>query len=248
MNYNGSVIPELLSIYQNPNKCPLQSEMTEYPENCHYFTQTSDPLVEITPKYPCFRCMNGFSGEITPLTIQQTFLSHHLVNCLTEIEDCDTSFDKILGADIRYDKHILKETNFLTSKFFSCIKCINGKIPVATLYRDSNNKTFYYKQYDALTFSQINVNTNGQSVVCRDPSLSEQFGLTTADPNFDLDPNCAMAIIDLSREISSSTKTQSRYRSIISILNNQLNCMRCMQTWILSQINNQRNLLTIHNN
>lgn len=208
--YNGNVTPELVSIFPNPNKCPLQSEMTETPDNCHYFTQSTDPAMIITPKYPCFRCMNGFSGEITPLTIQETFPSHHLVNCLTEIENCDVSFNKILGADIRYDEHILKETNFLTSKFFSCIKCINGNIPVATLYRDSTNKSFYYKQYDALTFSTTEITTNGQSVVCRDPLLSEQFGLATGDPDFDLDPNCAMAIIDLSQTISSSTKTTSR--------------------------------------
>ena len=202
--------PELFVINPNPNLCPLQSEMANYPLECKYYSKSADPNDVIDPIYPCIKCNLGKSGEITPLTVQGNFPSHHLSNCDTQIIDCDLSFTKLSGVSIRYDINLIKNTNFLASKFFSCVKCLNDKIPVAILKYDSTNKIFSYQQFDESTFSTSTITNNGQSVYCKNPAISADFGLTPEDPNFDIDPNCAMAIINLANPISSTTKQETR--------------------------------------
>lgn len=126
------------------------------------------------------------------------------------VADCDTSISDLQGADIRYDTNVIALTNFLNEKVFSCFKCQGQKIPVATVFHDTTNKAFYFKKYDKTTFDLSTVNEEGESVVCRDPAASDQFGLAAGDASFDLDANCSLALIDLSQTLSASTKAEDR--------------------------------------
>lgn len=209
--YSGVVSNKLHSIFPNPNYCAQPNEMPSFPENCLYFTRSPDELEAIEPKYPCMRCKFGFSGKIVDMVVPLSFPSSTHEDCQISISSCDLDFTDLQGADIRYDQNVLFDSNFLAQKFFSCNKCLDGKIPVATLFHDSSNNAFYYKKHDSATFDQTTITTEGMSVVCRSPSLSQEFGLAASDPDFDLDANCSLAVIDLSQAVISSTKTENRY-------------------------------------
>ena len=185
--------------------------MVLFDENCLYFTRSQVDSEVISPKYPCMRCKFGFTGSLVDLTTPESFPSATHQDCQTSIASCDSDFPDLQGADIRYDVNVIHKTNFLNQKLFSCVKCLNDKIPVATIFHDSNNKAFYYKKHDSVTFDTNTITSEGVSVACRNPSLSEEFGLTAGDSSFDLDPNCSLAVIDLSQTKAGPTKTESRY-------------------------------------
>ena len=185
--------------------------MVQFPENCEYYTRSQVENEIISPKYPCMKCKFGLTGKVVDLIIPETFPSATIHNCIIDIEFCDLDFIDLQGADIRYDINVIPLTNFLNEKIFSCIKCIDGKIPVATLYHDITKKAFYYKKHDSLTFDLTTIAIEGSSVVCRDPTKSEEFGLSNGDSAFDLDINCSLAVIDLAQSKISSTKTDSRF-------------------------------------
>ena len=201
---------KLHSIFPNPNYCALPNEMTSFPENCLYYTKSLVDTEVISPKYPCMRCKQGFTGDVVDMTVPETFPSATIENCQLQIPSCDLDFKDLQGADIRYDTNVIHQSNFLNQKIFSCVKCLDDKIPVATIFHDTTKKTFYYKKHDSLTFDMTTVTQTGKSIVCRNPAVSEEFGLTASDPAFDLDPNCSLAVIDLSQTKSSETKTATR--------------------------------------
>lgn len=204
------MVNRLHSIFPNPNYCALPNEMNAFPENCLYFTRSPVDTEIISPKYPCMRCKVGFTGKVVDMIVPVSFPSATLENCQVSIASCDVSISDLQGADIRYDTNVIAQTNFLNQKVFSCFKCEGLKIPVATIFHDTAKKAFYFKKHDKTTFDLTTVNAEGDSVACRDPSASDQFGLAPADASFDLDPNCSLALIDLSQTKGSSTKTENR--------------------------------------
>lgn len=208
--YDGVVKSTLHTIYPVPNHCALPNEMTEFPLNCVYYTRATVLTDIISPKYPCMRCKIGFTGEITVLSVAASFPSDTFSSCSVEIPSCDNTYTEFLGADIRYDVNSISDTSFLIQKYFSCVKCTDNLIPVVTLFHDTTLKTFYYKSHDDTTFDKATITTKGNSMACRDPLLSQSFGLADNDTNFDLDANCGLAVIDLSQAKIPGTKTETR--------------------------------------
>ena len=209
--YDGNHSTKIHSIFPSPNYCSLPNEMTTYPESCFYYTQSQVENEIISPKYPCIRCKPGYTGAIIDMTVPETFPSATIQDCTIVIPSCDLDFPDILGADIRYDVNVIPLTNFLSERIFSCTKCLDGKIPVATIFHDLTNKAFYFKRYDNITFDMTTITAEGNSIACRDPLQSSDFGLTADDSSFDLDANCSLAVIDLAQTISSSTKVETRF-------------------------------------
>lgn len=185
--------------------------MPDFPSGCRYYTRANVANEVIDPKYPCFRCSFGKTGPIAVLTTPQSFPSHQIKDCNTEIPLClAKDFPMLKGADLHYIRNPIKSAGFLAEKYFSCARCEDSKIPVATLFYDATLNTFIYKAHDQSTFSTSTITTAGNSVACRNPSKSEEFGLSASDSNFNLDSNCALAVIDLSQTIISDTKSETR--------------------------------------
>lgn len=194
-----------------PNYCALPNEMPNFPLNCRYYSRANVPSEVIDPKYPCVRCSIGFTGVIAVLTTPLSFPSHQIINCQTAIPFCDAAnFPMIKGADLHFNRNPIKTLNFLAEKYFSCVKCEGNRIPVATLSKDPTLNAFVYKAHDKTTFSTATITTAGDSMACRDTTKGEEFGLLAGDANFNLDPNCGLAVIDLSQTIISDTKSDSR--------------------------------------
>lgn len=158
--------------------------------NCEYYYNIGED------NYGCYRCKLGYSGEVV--------LGGYIETCV-ELSTCDITSKEISGLNTTKNSVMTLKT--VWTAIFSCYSCLNAlHIPFAAINFADDTKIPKLEPFNLIVNNGAYNSGSGQKAVNCYSIDKINFGISL-DENFTFPENCAMGVIDTTKNANASEAT-----------------------------------------